>query len=130
MLFLIGSEQESDKDYLSFLINKYGIADSITVFYEKNLVDYLNNCKFFLRTNNIDGYGVSIQEAIDLKVPAIASDVCVRPEGAILFKKNNLEDILEKVNNISKYWNESEVSDSEYHLQLMEMYKKFLGHNQ
>lgn len=126
MLFLVGSEEESDKEYLLHLIEKYGVADSITIIYEANLVNYLNNCKFFLRTNNIDGYGVSIQEAIDLKVPAIASDVCIRPRGAILFKKGNIDDLLEKVLNINKYWKESEAEISDFHLRLLEMYKKHL----
>lgn len=126
MLFLIGTEVDSDKEYLSTLIEKYSVIDSITLIYEGNLINYLNNCNFFLRTNNIDGYGVSIQESLDLKVPAIASDACIRPKGTILFKKNNYEDLYDKVINIKNYWNESIIEKTDYHIQLIELYKKFL----
>ena len=126
MLFLVGTERESDKNYLNELLNKYGVADNVTVFFEHPLIDYLNNCKFLLRTNNVDGYGVSLQEALDLKVPAIASDVCTRPRGTILFKKDDLDDLLQKVINIKSYWDEASIEVPNFHIRLIEMYKKHL----
>lgn len=126
MLFLIGTEAESDKKYLSFLLDKYKITNSVKVIYEGYLVNYIENCKFLIRTNNIDGYGVSLQESIDLKVPAIASDVCIRPKGTILFKKGSIEDLYDKVMNINKFWNESAREVTDYHIQLLELYKKHL----
>lgn len=126
MLFLIGSKNESDQEYLNQLINEYGVGDSIIVLFEHQLVDYLPGSKFLLRTNNEDGYGVSIQEALDLRVPAIASDVCVRPKGTILFKKNDLQDLVTKVSNINSLWNEKIIESPEYHIQLIEIYKRNL----
>jgi glycosyltransferase involved in cell wall biosynthesis len=126
MLFLIGTEIESDKEYLSYLLQKYEVKNSVTLIYESQLTDYLNNCRFLLRTNNSDGYGVSLQEALDLGVPAVASNVCIRPKGTILFEKGNIDDLLEKVENIDKYWDENAVESPNYHLQLIEIYKKFL----
>ncbi len=126
MLFLIGTEKESDKDYLHDLLARFEVIDSVTIIYEHPLTDYLGNCRFLLRTNNTDGYGVSLQEAMDLGIPAIASDVCIRPKGTILFKKGNLEDLHEKVENVNKYWIESEVETPDYHIQLIDLYKKYL----
>ncbi|MFM9839140.1 MAG: glycosyltransferase [Cyclobacteriaceae bacterium] len=126
MLFLIGTEKESDMNYLHDLLTRFEVTDSITIIYEHPLTDYLENCRFLLRTNNSDGYGVSLQEAMDLRVPAIASDVCIRPKGTILFKKGNLDDLFEKVQNVSKYWIESEVETPDYHIQLIDLYKKYL----
>ena len=126
MLFLVGSKQGSDMEYLFFLIDKYQVSDSLTIIFEKQLTDYLSNCKFLVRTNNEDGYGVSLQEALDLRIPAIASDVCVRPKGTILFEKGNIDDLCEKVDNIEKYWMEDEIVAPNYHTQLLEIYKKTL----
>lgn len=55
----------------------------------KNLVSYLSSFDLFLRLNRLDAYGISIQEALDLDVLAIATNVCTRPTGAILVDANS-----------------------------------------
>jgi glycosyltransferase involved in cell wall biosynthesis len=129
MLFMVGNKLGSDESYLQKLINKYGIVNNIKIIYDQNLVNYLNNCALLLRPNLSDGYGVSIQEALDLGVPAVASDVCKRPKGAILFKNNNLEDLSKKIEFVSNLPLESILKEKEeldYHLQLIEIYKAHL----
>jgi len=54
----------------------------------------------FVRPTNTDGYGVSIAEAIHFKVPAVASDVCPRPEGTILFRSRDINDFTLKVKDV------------------------------
>jgi len=54
----------------------------------------------FVRPTNTDGYGVSIAEAIYFKVPVVASDVCPRPAGTILFKSRDIENFVLKVKNV------------------------------
>jgi len=60
-----------------------------------------------VRPTSTDSYGISVMEAIDLGVPAIASDVCRRAPGAILFHNRNFESLLEAsrrvLNNIVEY---------------------------
>lgn len=51
----------------------------------------------FIRPTNTDGYGISVGEALYFKVPAVASDVCPRPEGTILFKNRDIDDLCSKV---------------------------------
>ena len=48
----------------------------------------------FVRPTVVDSYGVSVAEAIHFKVPAVASDVCLRPEGAVLFKRRDEADFI------------------------------------
>lgn len=48
-----------------------------------------------VRPTTTDSYGVSVMEAINLGVPAIASDVCRRAPGAVLFRSRDLESLLE-----------------------------------
>lgn len=130
MLFMIGNKSSSDEQYLKKMIKTYQIEEHIIVMYDKNLTDYLNNCEFLLRPNLSDGYGVSIQEALDLGVPAIASDVCERPSGTILFKNNDYEDLLLKINileNTPRNLILSKKKSLSYHYQLINIYKELLS---
>lgn len=129
MLFMIGNRSGSDELYLDKLIKTYQIEEHIIIMYDKNLTNYLNNCEFLLRPNLSDGYGVSIQEALDLGVPAIASDVCERPKGAILFKNNDYQDLLSKINyleNTPINFIISKKKNLNYHYQLINIYKELL----
>lgn len=46
----------------------------------------------FVRPTSVDGYSVSVSEAIHFKIPVVASDVCARPAGTILFKNRDIDD--------------------------------------
>lgn len=89
-----------DYDYyekMQNLVKKYNLEDNFH-FYTKP-VDYpavINMCDLFIRPTNTDGDALSIREAISLKKPAIASDVCMRPEGTILFKNRDIDDLFLK----------------------------------
>lgn len=125
MLFMIGDRKNSDLRYLNELIELYGIEEKIQLIFNKNLVDYVQNCKFLLRPNLSDGYGVSIQEAMDMGVPAIASHVCERPKGSVLFDPKNLEDLNEKVRYVLTMPKEEVIREHKkltYHKELIEIY--------
>ncbi len=49
----------------------------------------LKNCDLYVRPNLTDSCGVTVFEAAMLGVPAIASDVCSRPQGTLLHKTND-----------------------------------------
>jgi len=132
MLFLIGNKEISDLDYLNEMIDKYGLKEDIVVMFNKNIVDYVHNCEFLIRTNLEDGYGVSLQEAMDLGVPAIASDVCTRPKGTVLFKSADLNDMTDKIKYVVSVDKKEILKDKEdldYHYQLIDFYKKILDQN-
>ncbi len=50
-----------------------------------------------LRATNKDGDAITIRESLYLKVPIVASDIVQRPEGTIIFKNRNLEDLYNKI---------------------------------
>ena len=78
-------------------IRNRGIESKFLFVNEKiELYPIIKRTDLFLRPTNSDGYGVSIAEAIYNNVPAIASDVCVRPEGTILFKSRDMDDLYNK----------------------------------
>lgn len=51
----------------------------------------------FLRPTMSDMEGVSVKEALEFGTPVVASDVCVRPREAVLYKKADVDDLYEKV---------------------------------
>ncbi len=54
------------------------------------------NADLMVRPTCVDAYGVSIAEALYFDCPAIASDVCERPDGTVLFRNRDQSDFLEK----------------------------------
>ena len=60
----------------------------------------------FVRPTNTDGDAISIREALYFKVPAVASDVCPRPEGTILFKSRDIDDLTSKVKEVLDNYDE------------------------
>lgn len=130
MLFLVGNKDISDIDYLNKLISEYDLANDVEILFGKNLITYVQNCSFLLKTNKVDGYGVALQEAMDLGVPAIASDVCVRPKGTVLFKDNDIDDLSQKVNATLARSIDDILAEKEelgYHLELINIYKNLIN---
>jgi glycosyltransferase involved in cell wall biosynthesis len=82
-------------------IAEKGIENNFLFITEQyQLYPILMKCDVFLRPTNTDGYGVSIAESIYFKVPAVASAVCQRPEGTILFKSRDINDFILKVKDV------------------------------
>lgn len=54
----------------------------------------------FIRPTRSDSFGISVMEALSLRVPVVASDVCVRPPGAVLFKAGDAQDLYIKIKQV------------------------------
>ena len=50
-----------------------------------------------IRATNTDGNSLTVLEALSMNVPVIASDCSERPEGTIIFRTRDVEDLCEKV---------------------------------
>ena len=55
----------------------------------------IERASVLIRPTNTDSYGVSVMEAMSLAVPAIASDVCERAPGTILFRRRDPASLLQ-----------------------------------
>jgi glycosyltransferase involved in cell wall biosynthesis len=53
----------------------------------------------FIRPTYTDIEGISVKEALYCGTPVIASDACVRPDGVIVFKNRDIDDLFLKVLN-------------------------------
>mgnify|MGYP001038049607 CR=1 FL=1 len=125
-----------DYDYfakMQNLVKKYNLEDNFH-FHTKPVAypAVINMCDLFIRPTNTDGYGVSIAEAISLQRPAIASDICKRPEGTILFENRNIEDLYIKTADVINNYEEhrSRIENIKYEdnaEKILEVYKKVLN---
>lgn len=79
-------------------IKQLGVDDRFMI-YNKNIsmVSLFRYVDIFVRPTSTDSFGVSVAEAISCGIPAIASDVCKRADGAIVFKTRDLDDLIRKI---------------------------------
>ncbi|MCV6590365.1 MAG: glycosyltransferase [Marinobacterium sp.] len=124
--FFLGDEgnKEETERYLS-----EQKSDNVSVYYLEQMVEYLASADVFIRPNRVDGYGISVQEAMDLNIPAIASDVCARAPGAQLYDGSSyekLKECLEKVKSSDKNSMLEGKTSLDYHERLINIYKSLL----
>lgn len=86
----------------------------------------------FVRPTITDSYGVSVAEAMHFKIPAVASDVCIRPEGTILFKNRDINDFTIKVKNVldnyEKYKSElARINFDDNFERILQVYNQLMG---
>ena len=116
----------------NMVVNKK-LEDSFLFVNEKmDLYPIIKRSHLFIRPTNIDGYGVSVAEAIYANVPAIASDVCGRPEGTILFKSRDMDDLYKKTSEVIENYNQFKESLENIKIEdngrrLLELYEELLS---
>ena len=89
-------------------IRKLKLENSFYFFFtEQEFWPLIKHSDLFIRPTLSDGHSVSVKEAITLSTPTIASNVCQRPSGTILFEAGNTARLiqettkmLEKISNI------------------------------
>ncbi|KMN75005.1 MULTISPECIES: glycosyltransferase family 4 protein [Bacillus cereus group] len=87
-----------DEEYFKSILEKikeYKIEGNILFLTgQKELWPLFKKSDIMIRPTYSDAYGISIEEAIYFNCRAIASNVCNRPEGTILFENRNINDLV------------------------------------
>ena len=93
-----------DYDYLHKMerrIREKGIENNfLIVTGDYQFYPILLKSQAFLRPTNTDGDATSLREALYFGVPSVASDVFPRPEGTVLFKSRDIDDLTSKVKDV------------------------------
>lgn len=130
MVFMVGNKERSNIKFIEQVINNEGLKNDIQIIYNESLVSYIENCEFLLRPNRIDGYGISLQEALDQDVIAVGSAVCQRPKGTITYNSfDDLVGIVYKILNLSSLERFEILKQKEkldYSVELIKIYNKLL----
>lgn len=134
LIALLGVNEQSreEKNYYLSLKERiviYKLENKIKIFEVENteLFPILKRSNLFIRPTNTDSFGISVAEALYARVPAIASDVCDRPDGTLIFKSRNLQGLLQvtekAIKDIKTYSSliDFEISDS--YCELNEIYE-------
>lgn len=99
----------SDDEYYSRLLERAerGPAGERIKFVrgEINFPGVLRRSDLFVRPSSRDGDAISLREALWYGIPAIASDVAVRPEGTVLFSSRDTGAFVEKILCADKFRN-------------------------
>ena len=119
-------DQTSDIDHLEHRLQAIAVDHIVHV--GISLTAYLLKMDILLRLNRKDAYGVSIKESLDLGVDVVATNVCKRPEGCILFDSEvngEFEKIVERFLKSLPLKRDSEVIITNYEQELLSIYEKF-----
>lgn len=110
-LFALADGNEN-RDYIKKMqdrIKELGIEDNFHFLAgQKELWPLFKKSDLMIRPTSTDGYPISIAEAFFCGCPAIASDVCQRPEGTILVKKRDLNDLFNTCKNVLRQLGEKQ----------------------
>lgn len=108
--------------------------DFLFVNKKTELYPIIKKSHLFIRPTITDGDALSIRESIKYNVPVITSDVVKRPEGTILFKTRDLEDLFNKTNEVICNYNmhkrkikNIEIKDNA--VKILEIYKEVINEN-
>lgn len=107
-------------------IKEKNIQDNFMFVNEKyQFYPILKISDIFIRPTCIDGASLSVPEALNYRVPAIASDVCSRADGTIIFRNRNLRDLADKV--IDVWDNYAEYKERLEKIKIPEAFNEILG---
>jgi glycosyltransferase involved in cell wall biosynthesis len=98
-IFCLANENAEKIWYSQILttLNEMNLTDNFFFLTgQKEIWPLYEQVQLFIRPTYRDGYGVSIDEALYFKCPAIASNACERNPQAIIFKNRNDDDLFEK----------------------------------
>ena len=104
LIFVVASNTNQQERMAAYKkqINDNKLEDCILIWEQSiSFVRLLQECDLVLRTTNTDGDAVSIREALHFGKPVLASDVVKRPDGVVLFKTRNVEDLTNKIKELA-----------------------------
>jgi len=104
LLFALANDN-INRAYLNEIIKKiedYDLKSNYYLMTGKELWPIFKKADLMVRPTNRDGYGSSVAEALFFNCPAVASDVCKRPKGTVLFKNRDLRDFFNKCQELLK----------------------------
>lgn len=90
----------NDPQYLDQIkrrIDEYGLQEHFLIYTEEiEFWKVIAKTTAFIRPTRTDSFGISVAEGVFLKKHTIASDVCERPPGTILFRTGDMDDLVDK----------------------------------
>ncbi len=119
------------KEYVSSLLDKLDF-DTNKVLHIIEKIDFVSLIKksaLTIRATRTDGDSLSIRESLYSGVLVIASDVTTRPEGTIIFKNEDVEDLEHKIELALEEKDNFDYEDVNYGNKIIQQYQEVLKSN-
>jgi len=123
---------ESDRKYESQLIERVNEIPGVLILRDikpEAFIEVLRYCDVFIRPTYLDGDSIALREAIYLGKQVIASDCVERPDGCVLFKLGDPDDLARKLVDVARDKNLGIVSNVmvENGERILNVYKELSG---
>lgn len=117
LLIVLGSSKSIERyNWLRQEIQKRSPYVFLLCGYQEEMWPLLKHCALFIRPTRSDTLGISVLEALDCGIPAIASDTCERPHGTLIHKSEDAQDLIRCARSVLYPVNPSILHQHEYHL--------------
>ncbi|MDB4001173.1 glycosyltransferase [Oceanospirillaceae bacterium] len=93
IIALYGDEDEAYKSELMDLIGKSDRVKIVENLDQNKFNNLMAQADIYLRANSIDSFGIAVADAVCLGIKVVASDVCKRFDGAILYNVNDRNEL-------------------------------------
>jgi len=102
-VFALANESVNEQ-YFSFIVESLQekeISDNLFFLTgQQELWPIFKRADLMVRPTSTDGFGISVAEALYFGCSAVASDVCERADGTIIFESRNMDDFSQKVTSV------------------------------
>ena len=128
-LLILVDPSNTTKEFVNGLLKQKAFQTNKVLLVTENLdfVSLIKKSDITIRATRTDGDSLSIRESLYYNVPIICSDVTTRPEGAVVFKNNNSDDLSDKILNTLKNKENFKYKHIDYGKQVLDVYDELIG---
>ena len=80
---------------------------------KENFMLYLSSLDLYVRATTTDSFGLVVAEALEVGTPVVASDICERAKGTILYETGDNDDLKQKILSVLQGKNPSILKNQE-----------------
>lgn len=129
LIYIIAETQDSVSiEYLKRKAAKINVKSKI--FWKEGAIENMQQLwkvtDVYVRPTYTDGDSVAVRETLDMGVRVVASNVCWRPEGVILYHYGDIDDFILKVDEALQMGKGEIRFNSSFYEEMLDIYKKIL----
>jgi glycosyltransferase involved in cell wall biosynthesis len=130
-ILILVDPSNTTSEFVSQLLKDKEFATNKVLHITQNIdfVSLVKKSNITIRATRTDGDSLSIRESLYFNIPIIASDVTVRPEGTIIFKNEDSNDLSNKVLEVLKSKTQLNYFHVNYGEKIIKVYEKVLNEN-
>ncbi|WP_066358639.1 glycosyltransferase family protein [Aliarcobacter cryaerophilus] len=99
---LYGDEEEG---FINKLYDTIKECENIKIIFDLNMFEFLSLMSFndiYIRPNDVDSFGIAVADAVNLGLDVLASDICDRYNGSVIFKTGDISAFENKLKGLIK----------------------------